>query len=512
MTIQRTPSDTSAARSGLALWLIVLAFWFASAATAGTVVYEDSTFNDADWSFRFIDFGFVEIQIPTDRQFLAGGNPDAYREIHIKIPPSISDRWGLFGVYSKAGATYEPSTQGPIEAIQYSEDAVNLSTSGQQIGLSIIQEYPDEDPPFVAIYAALDSVTETAWTRKSLRNLKANDFFLIDGGIVNINAHPDFSASGGRMTFGYVRGRDGASPLGASLDLLAGIDNWRVEVESTSNDAPVADAGPDQFWQDVPPVISLDGSKSTDPAPGPSPLTYTWTQISGPAVLLGTSGSSAVFYTTKEVAIYEYHYEFDLVVSDGSTSSIPDRVSIHMLNPTKCECNDSCFIAQFTCSQNCSRPTQRNTAKITALNAPAAELSSILRTYRGVRDKLLAATTDGQRFIRLYQEHSPEMSALLLSNPELIAKTEQMLSTLQPIFDALLADRGAAVVITAEHTQAIESFMDTLAAEGSPALRDAITAERTRWGPLKNYEGQSMAEAQNNLLGHGVFLPRLTNP
>ena len=151
MKLHETPpaasAGTASARLGLALWLAILAFCFAPAAMAGTVVFEDSNFNDADWSFRFIDFGFVEIQIPTDRQFLADGNPDAYREIHIKIPPSISDRWGLFGVYSKAGATYEPSTQGAIEAIHYSEDAVNLSTSGQLIGLSIIQEHPDEDPP-----------------------------------------------------------------------------------------------------------------------------------------------------------------------------------------------------------------------------------------------------------------------------------------------------------------------------------------------------------------------------
>lgn len=506
MTLQRTPSDTSAARSGLALWPIILAFWFASAATAGTVVYEDSTFNDADWSMRFVVSGFFDPQLPSDRQVSSGGNPGAYREINLKFDSTFIETWMFFGLYSKAGATYEPSTQGAIEAIHYSEDAIiddfNFSSSGQEIGLSLIQQ------PFGRIYVALASVIETNWTHKSLPNLKANDFVEISGGILDLNSHPDFSASGGNMAFGYVRGLESYSGIRRSLDLRGGIDNWRVEVETTGNDAPVADAGPDQFWQDVPPVISLDGSKSTDPAPGPSPLTYMWTQISGPAVLLDTSGSSATFYTKKEEAIYE----FDLVVSDGSTSSIPDRVSIHMLNPTKCECNASCFIDQLTCVQNCSRPTQRNTAKITALNAPAAELSSILRTYRGVRDKLLAATPDGQRFIRLYQEHSPEMSALLLSNPELIAKSEQMLSTLQPIFDALLADQGAAAVITAEHTQAIDSFMDTLAAEGSPALRDAIAAERTHWGPLKNYEGKSMAEAQNKLLGHGVFLPRLTNP
>ena len=514
MTIHRTTSDTSDARSGLALWPIILAFWFASAATAGTVVYEDSTFNDADWSMRLLVSGFSDPQLPTDRQVSSGGNPGAYREINLKFDSTFIETWMFFGLYSKAGATYEPSTQGAIEAIHYSEDAIiDVSSSGQEIGLSIIQQ------PFGRIYVALASVIETNWTHKSLPNLKANDFVEISGGILDLNSHPDFSASGGDMAFGYVRGLESYSAIRRNLDLRGGIDNWRVEVETTGNDAPVADAGPDQR-----PIYSggqetLDGSGSYDPVPGPNPLTFSWTQISGPHVDITVSGSKATIITRKQRA----DYAFQLVVSDGQTVSQPSTVRVlPEANPPldecerKCEthtctfskgwCLDSCYKEQST--SNFAAKASKSVAKAGLPTDPI----SLARTYRGVRDKLLAATPEGQRFARLYQEHTTEMLALISGNREMVSKLSQMLSTLQPLFDDLLADQGAAAVITAEHTQAIESFLDYLAAEGSPALRDAIAAERTHWGPLKNYEGQSMAEAQNKLLGHGVFLPRLTNP
>ena len=65
--------------------------------------------------------------------------------------------------------------------------------------------------------------------------------------------------------------RRSAAPTRSALTLAAG------------NEAPVANAGPDQEVASEA-TVELDGSGSTDP--NNDPLTYKWSQLSGPAVTL----------------------------------------------------------------------------------------------------------------------------------------------------------------------------------------------------------------------------------
>ena len=91
------------------------------------------------------------------------------------------------------------------------------------------------------------------------------------------------------------------------------------------NTRPAADAGPNQevgFGD----IVALDGSGSTDTEG--DPLTYTWTQISGPAVGTGTlTGAHPAFAAPPEVCTIVY----DLSVDDGSGPSLPDRVYIFVM-------------------------------------------------------------------------------------------------------------------------------------------------------------------------------------
>ena len=93
---------------------------------------------------------------------------------------------------------------------------------------------------------------------------------------------------------------------------------------STTNTAPVADAGPDQTVA-VGATVQLDGSGSTD-VDG-DPLTFSWSLVARP------SGSAAVLtdpssVTPTFVADLPGTYVVQLIVSDGVLASVPDTVTV----------------------------------------------------------------------------------------------------------------------------------------------------------------------------------------
>ncbi len=92
--------------------------------------------------------------------------------------------------------------------------------------------------------------------------------------------------------------------------------------EAGGNQTPIANAGPDQNVG-VNATVALNGSASSDPDGGPNPLTYAWTQVSGPSATI-TNPTSA---TASFVASSAGTYVFQLQVSDGAASAT-DTVSI----------------------------------------------------------------------------------------------------------------------------------------------------------------------------------------
>lgn len=92
-----------------------------------------------------------------------------------------------------------------------------------------------------------------------------------------------------------------------------------------SNTAPIADAGLDQEKLASSSVVTLNGTQSSDPEN--DPLTYSWTQISGPAVTLNDPSSATPTFTLPLDAATT-PIVFELVVNDGIVDSAPDQVVI----------------------------------------------------------------------------------------------------------------------------------------------------------------------------------------
>ncbi|MHC4498444.1 MAG: right-handed parallel beta-helix repeat-containing protein, partial [Planctomycetota bacterium] len=103
----------------------------------------------------------------------------------------------------------------------------------------------------------------------------------------------------------------------------------RVDIgadEYVSYTNPVADAGPDQFFDEIA-LVTLDGTGSSGHDPC-DVLTYHWSQVGGPSVFLSDPCSVQPTFMPE----IEGEYRFELVVSDGMFTSFPDEVIIAVGN------------------------------------------------------------------------------------------------------------------------------------------------------------------------------------
>lgn len=94
-----------------------------------------------------------------------------------------------------------------------------------------------------------------------------------------------------------------------------------------ANQRPVANAGPDRTVTAGSPV-ALDGTPSSDP--DGDALTFTWTQIEGPAIILSSFQVASPSFAAPNVHVPTM-LTFALVVNDGQAASTPDTVAVLVL-------------------------------------------------------------------------------------------------------------------------------------------------------------------------------------
>ena len=89
------------------------------------------------------------------------------------------------------------------------------------------------------------------------------------------------------------------------------------------NQTPIANAGPNQTVR-LGSLVILDGSVSTDPTPGTSPLSYAWSQTQGSKVTLNGPNTAKPSFKPTLPGVYK----FSLTVKDGQATSAPATVTI----------------------------------------------------------------------------------------------------------------------------------------------------------------------------------------
>lgn len=154
------------------------------------------------------------------------------------------------------------------------------------------------------------------------------------------------------------------------MDKPIPVDVPRVRYElltrrvRTGNDAPIADAGPDQIGAPAG-VINLDGSASFDP--DGDPITFEWAQVAGPAISLTGANAAKASFTSVEGQTYA----FRLTVKDSYGLASVARVSITTRTAAKV------IIQKFTATPSTIKSGASSTLAWQVLNADEVTISSI---------------------------------------------------------------------------------------------------------------------------------------
>ncbi len=194
--------------------LVIFILLFGITGSASALVFSDGTFNDTDWSLTIqtINAGGSI----SESQSLSGGNPGEFRRIINTVNPYSHSF--IAGFYLRSGADYDPSTDGAIGTIDYSEDSIMLEGQGQGEATSPALF---QNGKYYYTWGLLSN--QSVWTHQSLLSLGAQDFYTI----FDVNDHPDFSENGSIISFGFYRGN---STLGPGYTVDAGIDNWELKI------------------------------------------------------------------------------------------------------------------------------------------------------------------------------------------------------------------------------------------------------------------------------------------
>ena len=202
----------------------------ASRALRSSLPSTDGTFNNADWTIT----PYSELSQPPSRptgtggsetgtQVASGGNLGSYRRIDFTVNAAPASPFGVlntfYGLNLKVIAIYSPVVSGAIQQIDYAEDGEMLNGfgTGQATGLALLQN---------GIYYIRTAayVNQSAWTHNTLTGLRTSDLVQLGG-----SGHPDFSATGAPITFGFARD-NATGPNGVAYSIIAAIDNWSVNV------------------------------------------------------------------------------------------------------------------------------------------------------------------------------------------------------------------------------------------------------------------------------------------
>lgn len=226
----------------------LFSFFLAPPAWAQTLDSFDGNFSESDWQAELSVRGLPNgTGNGSAMRVSSGGNPGAYWEIYLirepdEAGPDVSSRMESFSLLplSHSGqAGYEACFTGEIHSVDISIEGKQFSGgSGGTVGPTLEQNG-------VQYVAAGTPVPEQDFTEKTFSGLTANSFFPIGMPAV----HPDFSVTGGPITFGFYYVI--SSSTGATVTRTGGFDNWELAINYTAPPPFFINAGLNDAWFNV---------------------------------------------------------------------------------------------------------------------------------------------------------------------------------------------------------------------------------------------------------------------
>jgi hypothetical protein len=186
----------------------------------GTVIFADTEFADADWNTTVI-FQAPGVMASNSQQ-LSGGNPGAYRQFTSSFTGEIYR--GNTQVHIHA-SSYDPVIEGAIAHVVFTISAADFSNERATFSYGRALEQGGSFYGWAGWSIRTTDGTWGTWNTTSSVPLGPNSFRLLAG---NGPPHPDFSAAGAPIRFGYVT--DNSFLANQSGLRVGGIDNWSMAV------------------------------------------------------------------------------------------------------------------------------------------------------------------------------------------------------------------------------------------------------------------------------------------
>lgn len=149
------------------------------------------------------------------------GGPDLL--VSVNVPGSIPTGAAVYAFNLYNAATWDPATQGPITSLIFSESRKTDST-GQEFGPAIEQGG-------VFYYSDASYLPSTSWSTLTTGALTSSNF-----GTATTSNGPNFTATGGPMTFGFVAINSTSDTTGFSTSAL--YDNYSISLTVTPTGVP----------------------------------------------------------------------------------------------------------------------------------------------------------------------------------------------------------------------------------------------------------------------------------
>ncbi|MBS1708686.1 MAG: PEP-CTERM sorting domain-containing protein [Armatimonadetes bacterium] len=201
-------------------------------AHAQASTFFDGTFNSGDYTLDvFSNTG----NNTTNNFFGSGGNPDAYMQIFESIFPTIDPSIHFVSaIASNSTWVWDPSTDGAIDSLDISGDVRTSTLTILSLPITIRQG----GNIYFGGASAGFLPPKNIWHNAARTGMLASDFGKIKAdGSYDFGSEPDFSASGGVMTFGVgMFLSPGILPNGSHDDL--DMDNVSIDVHTAAVPEP----------------------------------------------------------------------------------------------------------------------------------------------------------------------------------------------------------------------------------------------------------------------------------
>lgn len=145
----------------------------------------------------------------------------------------------------------------------------------------------------------------------------------------------------------------------------------------------------------------------------------------------------------------------------------------------------ACCMAELAAQHSATPPAPSALRSLLGSVSAAVDL----RAYSAVRDQLFANAANGSRLRQRFDQFSPEIAERMRSEPALWGAMATTLTLWSEPLLRLQAGNGASRTVSAEMIAAVDNTLQQLATLGSPALAQAIAAERALLPPLDSLVG-----------------------